>query len=58
MKAIESNAMISKDRILTLQLLQLPRDVQPGQHHIFSTDILQQVEEGIKIALGMDFSVQ
>ena len=33
MKAIETNALISKDRILSLQL-QLPRDVQPGQHHI------------------------
>ena len=33
MKAIETNAMISKDGILSLQL-QLPRDVQPGQHHI------------------------
>jgi uncharacterized protein (DUF433 family) len=32
MKAIEINATISKDRIL---ILQLPRDVQPGQHHIF-----------------------
>ncbi len=32
MKAIETNAMISKDRIL---ILQLPKDVQPGQHHIF-----------------------
>ncbi len=33
MKAIETNALISKDGILSLQL-QLPRDVQPGQHHI------------------------
>ena len=31
MKTIETNTMISKDRILTLQL---PRDIQPGQHHI------------------------
>jgi hypothetical protein len=33
MRTIETNAMISKDGILTLQL-QLPKDVQPGQHHI------------------------
>ncbi len=32
MKAIETNALIPNDRILTLQL---PRDVQPGEHHIF-----------------------
>jgi len=32
MKAIEMNALIPNDRVLTLQL---PRDVQPGEHHIF-----------------------
>ncbi len=32
MKAIETNAMISKDRVL---ILQLPKNVQPGQYHIF-----------------------
>ncbi len=32
MKAIETNALIPDDRLLTLQL---PRDVQPGEHHIF-----------------------
>jgi len=32
MKAIETNALIPDDRVLTLQL---PREVQPGEHHIF-----------------------
>jgi hypothetical protein len=32
MKAIETNALIPDDRVLTLQL---PQDVQPGEHHIF-----------------------
>jgi len=31
MKAIETNVLIPKDRVFTLQL---PRDVQPGEHHI------------------------
>ena len=31
MRTIETNAMIAQDKILTLQL---PNDIQPGQHHI------------------------
>ncbi|EDN65506.1 hypothetical protein BGP_1139 [Beggiatoa sp. PS] len=34
MRTIETHAMIAKDRILTLQL---PKDIQPGQHYILVT---------------------
>ena len=47
MKMIETNALISNDRIFTLKL---PQEVQPGKYHLFVIFDEQSLEPNFPIA--------